>query len=328
MPTALLAIATSISNLYPYAFPYTGEWMVWLIRILYWIFVAVACIFVISLFYSLFHAHPFRINTIIPALVLPIFPCMICGVIASAIVESQPARQAKNMVVAGIAFQGLGFWIYIIVYAVNMCRFFTVGLQPAADRPGMFILVSPPSFTGLTLLDLAFGAKAKRPYIFVGDNSSEYLEFVATFMALFMIGLGIFNFCLAFVSVVAGFCTRQRIKFKVSWFAMIFANVGLVMDVQELGRAIDSKAVCIVGQVCGVTITIVWIILILLTLRAVYVQELLYPGKDEDIDTILPNVLEYYRHLEEEEKDEAERSKRKAEESDGKTTRELTSGGL
>ncbi|EPY50038.1 TDT malic acid transporter [Schizosaccharomyces cryophilus OY26] len=303
MPTFLLSIATIISNFYPYAYPYTGEWMVWTIRITYWIYVACACIFCVSSFYTLFRNHPFRLNTIIPALILPIFPCMICGVAASAIVESQPPEQAKNMIVAGIAFQGLGFWIYLLVYGNNILRLFTAGLQAPADRPGMFIFVSPPSYTGLTLLDLAFGAVHKHHPIFVTKDSPEWLLFICSFFALFMIGLGIFNFVLALVSVIAGFCSPGKLKFKVSWFAMIFANGGLVMVIQELGKAINSKALDVIGQVCGVIITIVWICLIILAVRAVYVQELLYPGKDEDVGILPPDVLEYYEKLESFEKD-------------------------
>ncbi|EPX71794.1 TDT malic acid transporter [Schizosaccharomyces octosporus yFS286] len=298
MPTFLLSIATIISNFYPYAYPYTGEWMVWTIRITYWTYFAFACIVCVSLFYTLFRNHPFQMGTIIPAIILPIFPCMICGVAASAIVESQPPEQAKNMIVAGIAFQGLGFWVYLLLYGNNLLRLFTTGLQPAADRPGMFILVSPPSYTGLTLLDLAFGAVHKHHPIFVSKNSPEWLLFICTFLAIFMIALGAFNFFVALISVITGFFSPGKLKFKVSWFAMIFANGGLVMVIQELGKAVDSRALDVLGQACGSLISVVWVILIILAVRAVYVQELLYPGKDEDVNILPPEVLEYYKKLE------------------------------
>ncbi|WBW74770.1 transmembrane transporter [Schizosaccharomyces osmophilus] len=298
MPTFLLSVATIISNFYPYAYPYTGEWMVWTIRITYWIYFVIACIVCVSLFYTLFRNHPFQIGTIIPAVVLPIFPCMICGVAASAIVESQPPAQAKNMIIAGIAFQGLGFWVYLLLYGNNLLRLFTAGLQAPSDRPGMFILVSPPSYTGLTLLDLGFGAVHKQHSIFVTKNSPDWLMFICTFLAIFMVALGAFNFILALVSVVAGFCSPGKLKFKISWFAMIFANGGLVMVIQELGKAVDSRALDVLGQVCGGIISVVWVILILLAIRAIYVQEVLYPGKDEDVNILPPDVLKYFEKLE------------------------------
>ncbi|EEB07060.1 TDT malic acid transporter [Schizosaccharomyces japonicus yFS275] len=299
IPTSLLSVATSISCLDPFAWPYVGIWMVYFIRVVYWIFVGVSFIFVMGQFYTLYSRNIFTPETIAPALVLPIFPCMICGVIASAIAESQPAKQAKDMVIAGIAFQGLGFWVYIMVYAVNMYKLFIYGLMPASDRPGLFIFVSPPSFTGLTLLDLSFAARKKRPYIFVGENSSEMLEFVSCFMALFMVGLSLFNFSIAFVCMVAGFCSKQAVKFKVSWFAMVFANVGLVMDIDEIGRSVNSAAIKMVGEIAGVAITVVWIALFLMAARAVYVQEILYPGKDENSSTLSHEVLQYYSALQE-----------------------------
>ena len=91
--TCLLSLSTFIDMLAIYAYADTGEWMVWVIRILYYIFVAVAFIYCVSAFFTIFNNHVYTIETASPAWILPIFPPMICGVIAGAVNATQPARQ-------------------------------------------------------------------------------------------------------------------------------------------------------------------------------------------------------------------------------------------
>ncbi|KAL2311769.1 Malic acid transport protein [Schizosaccharomyces pombe] len=280
--TCLLSISTFIDMLAIYAYPDTGEWMVWVIRILYYIYVAVSFIYCVMAFFTIFNNHVYTIETASPAWILPIFPPMICGVIAGAVNSTQPAHQLKNMVIFGILFQGLGFWVYLLLFAVNVLRFFTVGLAKPQDRPGMFMFVGPPAFSGLALINIARGAMGSRPYIFVGANSSEYLGFVSTFMAIFIWGLAAWCYCLAMVSFLAGFFTRAPLKFACGWFAFIFPNVGFVNCTIEIGKMIDSKAFQMFGHIIGVILCIQWILLMYLMVRAFLVNDLCYPGKDED----------------------------------------------
>jgi tellurite resistance protein TehA-like permease len=80
---------------------------------------------------------------------------MLCGTFASLVGSSQPAENALPILVAGITFQGLGILIATHMYGAYLARLMTNGLPSPNTRPGMFIAVRPPSFTGLALLGIS-----------------------------------------------------------------------------------------------------------------------------------------------------------------------------
>lgn len=67
---------------------------------------------------------------------------MLCGTFASTIAESQPPVQRMAIIVGGVAFQGLGWTVSFLMYAVYMHRLMQYGLPAPNLRPGMFIAVS------------------------------------------------------------------------------------------------------------------------------------------------------------------------------------------
>ncbi|WBW73770.1 plasma membrane malate/succinate:proton symporter Mae1 [Schizosaccharomyces osmophilus] len=280
--TCLLSFSTFIDMFAVYAKPSTGEWMVWVIRIYYYIYIAVTFLYGIFAYYTVFRDHVFTLETAAPSWILPIFPCMIGGVIAGAVLTTQPSPQMKNMVIVGIMFQGLGFWVYLMTFSVMLLRLFTVGFPAASERPAMFILTGPPGFTGLALINLARGAVATRPNIFRSPHSSEYFEFVSTFLAIFIWGLGAWIWCLCLVTLLAGIFSHAPMKFSNTWFALIFSNVGFVILTCRIGEEIDSKAFTLFGHIISVALCIVWLILMYLMIRAFLVNDIMYPGKDED----------------------------------------------
>ncbi|EPX72872.1 malic acid transporter Mae1 [Schizosaccharomyces octosporus yFS286] len=280
--TCLLSFSNCIDMLAVYAKPSTGEWMVWVIRILYYIYIAVTFLYGLFAYYTVFRDHVYTLETAAPAWVLPIFPCMIGGVVAGAVLATQPSPQLKNMVIFGIMFQGLGFWVYLMIFSAMLLRFFTIGFPAATERPAMFILTGPPGFTGLALINMARGAIATRPNIFIGANSSDDLVFISTFLAIFVWGLGAWVWCLCLVTLVAGIFSHAPMKFSNTWFALIFSNVGFVILTFRIGEEIDSKAFTLFGHIIAVALCIVWIILMYMMTRAFLVNDLMYPGKDED----------------------------------------------
>ena len=83
---------------------------------------------------------------------------MLSGTVASVISGSQPPDQAVPILVAGVTFQGLGFLISVFMYSNYIGRLMSNGLPSPDTRPGMFISVGPPSFTGLAFIGMANAA--------------------------------------------------------------------------------------------------------------------------------------------------------------------------
>ena len=93
-----------------------------------------------------------------PAWILPVFPVMLSGTVASVIAKYQPSYHAIPILIAGTTFQGLGILISIFMYSNYIGRLMSNGLPNPDTRPGMFISVGPPAFTGLAFIGMANAA--------------------------------------------------------------------------------------------------------------------------------------------------------------------------
>jgi tellurite resistance protein TehA-like permease len=75
-------------------------------------------------------------------------------------------------------------------------------------------------------------------------------------------------------------------KFDLSWWAFIFPNAGLTIAAIQLGNALGSPAI---GDVCSaatIVICVVWLVVAVMHVRAVWKREILWPGVDEDMEDI------------------------------------------
>lgn len=95
-----------------------------------------------------------------PAWILPIFPIILGGLLASIIAPGQPISDCWMMVVGGITLLGMGWLIAFLIYAIYLYQLISFGVPAPNLRPGMFIAVGPPAFTGLALIN--FGASLPR----------------------------------------------------------------------------------------------------------------------------------------------------------------------
>ena len=150
-----------------YGQPSSGPWLLTTSRILFWIYTATTFLTAVLQYLLLFTGIPLTLQSMMPALILPLFPIMLSGTIAGAIAGSQPAHQAIPIIIAGTTFQTLGFMIAIFIFSNYMERLMVNGLPPPSTRPGMFISVGPPAFTGLALISMANAALDKFPHTFV-----------------------------------------------------------------------------------------------------------------------------------------------------------------
>lgn len=75
-PTFFLALETVLNGIQTYGVPSCGEWLVVVLRVLFWIYVAVTFVLVVLQYCYLFTASPHRltVQSMLPGWILPVFP--------------------------------------------------------------------------------------------------------------------------------------------------------------------------------------------------------------------------------------------------------------
>jgi len=294
-----LSTATIISCMGRYGEPNTGPWLIWVLRILFWLYVALTFILAVSQYALLFTSPKLKLIDMTPAWDLPIFPFMLSGTIASVTGGMQPPEHAVPILVAGITAQGLGFTVATLMSVLYVRRMIEFGLPPPAARPAMFIAVGPPSFTALALFGMAMNFP--RNYI---NYFSYYLHFdmngpggafsdeqqqligvqitvtLAIWVAVFIWSMGVWFFCIA---LIATLMAARELKFRLNWWAFVFPNTGLTIATITLGKAFRSEGLKWVGSIMSIMIVATWLFIFSMHVHAVITRRILWPGKDEDV---------------------------------------------
>ena len=210
---------------------------------------------------------------------MPVFPIMLSGTLASTIAPSQPTSHRMTILVAGISFQGLGWMLSLIMDALYVHRLLQFGLPDPNLRPGMFIAVGPPSFTGLALIGMSNALPANYSFFATHSLAIEILQTLALFTGIFLWSLAFWFFCIALVSVFAGL---RKMNFHLVWWAFVFPNVGFTIATIRIGEGLRSQAILWVGSVMTIFLVAIWLFVLAMHARAVLTKQILMPGKDED----------------------------------------------
>lgn len=295
IPTFFLSIAAILSSIETYAELFLqGTPLNGIHRFTggaFWAYLAVT--FVVSviqyhLLSTVKEERRLNVSAITPTWTLPIFPVMLAGTLAAIFSKNQPADQALAMVCAGLAAQGLGILVSIFMYSAYLSRLMTFGLP--FQRPGMFIAVGPPSFTGAALVAMAADVprifeeaspSSISPLIDLGDTATlaAGIRLLALCAAIFLWGLSFWFFASAAAAVLSGMPDR---KFHLSWFSFVFPNVGFAILSFRMGAALNSNGVIWMGTVMTILLVAVWLFVVYRCIRAVYKREIVWPGHDED----------------------------------------------
>ena len=94
------------------------------------------------------------------------------------------------------------------MYSNYIGRLMSNGLPSPDTRPGMFISVGPPSFTGLAFIGMANAAIEVFPHTFVLGTAAvptaQVLKIVAVFLAIVLWSLSLFFFCISLLATLNG----------------------------------------------------------------------------------------------------------------------------
>jgi tellurite resistance protein TehA-like permease len=204
---------------------------------------------------------------------------MIGGTLAQLIAPGQPPSQSLPILVAGVGFQGLGWMVALLMYAAYIHRLMQYGLPPPNLRPGMFISVGPPAFTGLALIGIANALPEDYGYFATNPAAVQTLQGVATFVAIFLWILAFWFFSITVLAVLMGL---RKMSFHLVWWSFVFPNVGFNIATIKIGEQLESEGILWVSSVMTILLVAMWIFVILAQARAVWKRDIMMPGKDED----------------------------------------------
>ncbi|KAH6666733.1 voltage-dependent anion channel [Halenospora varia] len=285
--TFWLSLATMITNTTAYGIPNSGPWLITALRIAFWIYTTCATLLAIFHYYVIFNAKALVITNVLPGWVLPIFPAMLVGTLASAIAKTQPAEHALPMLVAGLSYQGLGMIMSIAMYGIYFGRLMTSGLPADMSRPAMFIAVGPPSFTALALIGMAqdvVTAQIFPNYTRLDGITNQAL--IGDFLQLLALVISIFLWVLAFwffmLAVIAAIEAVGRNDFHLNWYAYVFPNVGFTIATIKIGERLGSNAIQLVGTGMAAVLFFLWLLIMFCHAKAFKNRMICWPGKDED----------------------------------------------
>ncbi|KAI0016311.1 voltage-dependent anion channel [Xylariomycetidae sp. FL0641] len=279
-PTYFLTIATLITGTQRYAIPDNDETLQWAISAAFWIYVILTLLVAVGQFSFVFAAHSFGLQTMMPTWILPIFPIMLSGTIASVIAETQPEISAIPIVVAGLTCQGLGIMVAIFMYSHMIGRLMQAGLPNREHRPGLFMNVGPPAFTALAFIGMANGLPDDFDREMDGRLDANMIRTMALIGGIFLWALAFWWFCIALFAVL-----RSRPKyFHLGWWAMVFPNTGFILATITLGKEFQSEAVLWVTTGMSICLLCMYCFVLYSHIRAVIKQDIMYPGRDEDVN--------------------------------------------
>ncbi|KAG6054511.1 hypothetical protein E4U17_003736 [Claviceps sp. LM77 group G4] len=281
LPTFFLSVATIITSTDRYVIPKHDIGLVWAVSGAFWAYVAVTLLLAIGQYSYVFAAHRFELHTMMPTWILPIFPIMLSGTIASVIAETQPQAAAIPIIVAGLTCQGLGFAVAVLMYAHMVGRLMSAGLPNREHRPGLFMCVGPPAFTALALVGMAKGLPANLDTAVDGRFfDTAVVRTMALMSAIFLWSLSLWWFGIAAVAVIQS----PPKHFHLGWWAMVFPNTGFILATISIGRELSHDGVLWFATGLSICLVCTYLFVLFNHVKAVIKQDIMYPGRDEDIE--------------------------------------------
>ncbi|KAI3585769.1 voltage-dependent anion channel [Fusarium oxysporum f. sp. albedinis] len=281
-----VSIALILTGAQSYGGPETGPWFTTAMRVVFWIYYACEMVVAVTQYHIIFETERLDISEALPGWILPAYPFLVTGMLAAKVAGSQPQWSAVQIIVAGLMGQGLGWMLALFIYAVYLSRLIQHKLPDASKRPGMFIAVGPTAFTCGGLIALGTQAKSALPDDFLGTPSipaGELWSGMSVAAGLFIWLMAIWFSALSAISVLR---VVRRMEFSLSWWALVFPNVGLALATINVGNTISSRGIKIFGSALTVVLVIVWFICAAFHIRAIVRRDLLAVGKDLDVEHV------------------------------------------
>ncbi|KAF1845950.1 uncharacterized protein K460DRAFT_377275 [Cucurbitaria berberidis CBS 394.84] len=277
-----LSMATIIICMQRFGAPHAGPWIIVAVRVLFWAYAAITLTYNIVIFVVMFDLSPLKPGTMSPPMFLMIYNAMLTGTVASAIAADQPLSQRMTIIVAGIAFEGLG-WILCLLFLPHFVGNLLInGLGPANLRPGLFMTVGSSGYTIVALMGCAKAIPNDYGYFAKHPTAAETLNIMALWIGIF---LWLFTFWLFAIALVAHLpiliskwrndVSRPQMSFTLPWWAFVFPNVGFTIATIYIGEELESNAIAWVATVMTVLVFAAWLMDLSLHLKSIFQRRIM-----------------------------------------------------
>ncbi|RGP79323.1 hypothetical protein FLONG3_2552 [Fusarium longipes] len=277
-----LSMATIIMGIHTFGVPHTGSWLIDVVRVLFWIYGGITLSYNIVIFVVMFSLAPFTPGSMSSPMFLMIYNAMLTGTVASVIAADQLASHRMSILVAGVAFEGLG-WILCLLFLPHFVGNMLVnGLGPVNLRPGLFISVGSAGYTIIALIGCAKAIPDGYGYFAKHPTATETLNIMALWIGVF---LWLFTFWLFAIAAVAhvpiliskfsGDKSRSRMSFALPWWAIVFPNVGFTIATVYIGEEFESDGIAWLATVMTVLVSAAWMMDLYLHLKAIFQKRIM-----------------------------------------------------
>ncbi|KAI9673090.1 MAG: hypothetical protein M1829_004404 [Trizodia sp. TS-e1964] len=281
IPASIISFSVILLNLSQYGMALNDALIA-----LFWFDCALAIIGSVGIYLVLWSTQTFTVAQMTPIWIFPAYPLLIIGPHAGVLSSAATPARALEIIVGGVALQGVGFMVSLMIYSAFIYRLMTQKLPTESLRPAMFVSVGPSAFTVAGLVTMAANLQRAVPDDFMtdGPRAAFILRVIANFAGVWLWGLSIWFFL---VSVFAHYsCVNKsgRFQFAMSWYSFVFPNTALVTATLAIGDAFGSHSIQVLGTVMAVMVIILWFIVFIMMIRAVKLKHILWPHMGEDKD--------------------------------------------
>ncbi|KAI0202420.1 voltage-dependent anion channel [Astrocystis sublimbata] len=269
--------------------PHCGPWLIVAVRVLFWIYAAVTLIFSTAMWIVLAKKSPLRAMQLHPAIFLLIVNTMLTGTVASAIVQTQPPAYRMSMIVAAVAYQGLGLIVTVMLLSWHLASILEYGLGPPNQRFGMFMVGAAPSYAMVCFIGCSRYLPRDYGYFATHPAAVDILQVLALWSSIFLWLVAFWLFALVIVATAPdilpfrGGRFEPQMQFTLAWWGLIFPNVGFTIATAFIGQELGSWAIEWVATVMTILLFAVWLMNIVLHAKAVIKGQIMWPGQDEDV---------------------------------------------
>lgn len=173
------------------------------------------------------------------------------------------------MWICGVASQGLGWMVTILMYAMWAIRLLTEEIPAPAMRPSMFVAVGPTAYTITAIVSLGASASKGLPDPFLGESpkaAAATIHVVAVVAGTFLWLFALWFCALSSVAVILG---SRELTPNYTWWSFIFPNAGLTLATIQMGKAYDSSAINYLCSVMTAALFLGWLFVSASLLNAV-----------------------------------------------------------
>ncbi|KZM20182.1 uncharacterized protein EKO05_0001120 [Ascochyta rabiei] len=266
--------------------PLCGEWLLTTIMVLYWTYAGIVALVAVLQYHIIFDRIKLPVTNALPAWILPMYPFLMLGVLGSALLKSQPSDAGLPIFIGSIAFQGLGWTIAFFILTIYVTRLVNSNLPVPSKRPAMYVAAGPAAYTANTFVVLGMEAPKHIPKGFLDIDSipvGDVFKVVGITVGIF---LWLASFWFSALSTVGVLISLKESHFTLNWWAFIFPNVGLVIALLKIAEALKLSSVQMICSGATLVLTLAWVGLAIMNVRALARKEVLWPGQDEDMEDI------------------------------------------